>query len=242
LVSKQQTVSKSSGRSLAYTDFRRAVSIGKVYLILAIGISLFISLEFLLTSRAANLDRTVISAIPVLILPVFAVMGSYGALMIFVSDKDKGVYEYLIAYGVNPSKIFWSIVLTSIGLASIILGIDTLINLAIALSSGAASFRLELLIFYVIPISYAVSMFMSMVGMMWSFLAVRRTGINSPVGVISIIGYLPVLAVLVISLIIPAGDVLIFAGSVSLALFIAVGIVIRVSSTKMVRERFLSNA
>jgi hypothetical protein len=81
-----------------------------------------------------------------------------------------------------------------------------------------------------------------MAGMIWSSLAVRRTGINSPVGVISIIGMLPLLAVLYISLAIGQRYFILFTSGVSIALIIAVVVMIRISSSRMVRERFLSNA
>ena len=243
--SEQSIVRKRS--SLAFTNFKRAANVGKIYLIMSIAISIFISIEFLavnsLGAASTNAVPSVISSLPALILPAFTVIGSFGSLMIFVSDKDKGVYEYLIAYGVNTSKLFWSIVLATIGLVSIVLCLDVAINLGIAVVSGTVTLRyVELLIFYVVPISYAVSIFMSMVGMIWSFLATRRTGINSPVGIVSIIGIVPVFAVLFVSLILPPGFTIIFAGLVSLSLFAIVGLLVRVSSTKMVRERFLSNA
>lgn len=246
-MTSEQEIAMSRRRSLAYTNFRRAASVGKIYLIMSIAVSVFVSIEFLavgsLGARASGTVPSVVSDLPALILPAFTVIGSFGSLMIFVSDKDKGVYEYLIAYGINTSKIFWSIIIATIGLVSIVLCIDIALNFAVALYSGTLSMRhVELLIFYVIPISYAVSIFMSMVGMIWSFLATRRAGINSPVGIISIIGIVPVFAVLLVSLVLPPGYVVVFAGLVSVALFVAVGIVLRLSSTKMVRERFLSNA
>lgn len=230
-----------------YTNFLRAANFGKIYLIIAIVMSLVISILLMSVSHVRATDTSaaasILSELPVLYLPIFTVMGSYGSLMIFVSDKDKGVYEYLIAYGVNPSKIFWSIVEASIGLVSIVLAIDISINLVTAFALGGASLTyLELLIFYVIPISYAVAIFMSMVGMIWSSLAVRRTGINSPVGVITIIGMAPMLLVFLVAIALRPADIILFTGAVSLALFIAVGVMIRVSSTRLVRERFLSNA
>ncbi len=246
-MANHQPIARKIGRSLAYTNFKRAANVGKIYLLMSIAVSIFISLEFLAVSRLGSASSgavpSSISALPALILPAFTVIGSFGSLMIFVSDKDKGVYEYLIAYGINTSKIFWSIVLATIGLVSIVLCIDIVLNLAISLYAGSVTLQyVELLIFYVVPISYAVSIFMSVVGMIWSFLARRRTGINSPVGVVSIIGIVPVFAVLLVSFIIPSRYTILFAGLVSVALFVAVGLVLRVSSTKMVRERFLSNA
>jgi YhfC intramembrane metalloprotease len=239
--------SNPSVHSLFYTNFKRAVNYGKIYLIIAVTVSILINVELLYVSRlgtqGVGSTISVIHSLPALILPIFPVMGSYGALMIFVSDKDKGVYEYLIAYGVNPSRIFWSIVVATIGLVSIVLGISISADVGIALASGALTpTYLKLLPLYVIPISYAVAIFMSMAGMIWSALAVRRTGINSPVGVISLIGIAPIIVILPIAILIGPTYLILFVGLVSLALYVVVGFMIRVSNTKMVRERFLSNA
>ena len=246
MASKQQAVSRNGGRSLAYTNFRRAANVGKMYLILSVAISVLVSAEFSFirgSTQASSAVPSFVSANPALILPAFTVIGSFGSLMIFVSDKDKGVYEYLIAYGVNPSKIFWSIVVATVGLVTIVLAIDISINLAATMvSRDISQVYLELIFFYMIPISYAMSMFMSMVGLIWSFLAVRRTGNNSPVGIVSIIGIIPVFVVLLVSIALPPGYVIYFAATVSIALFAAVGLLIRLSSKKLVRERFLSNA
>lgn len=83
---------------------------------------------------------------------------------------------------------------------------------------------------------------MSMAGMIWSALTVRRSGINSPVGVILIIGEVPVLSVLLISLTFLPNKFLLFTGSVSLARVIFVVAMLKVASGKMVHDRFLSNA
>ena len=223
------------------------MNFGKVYLIMSVVLSILISVIYLSIPRNIGAGEStvpsIISETPALMLPMFAVIGSFGSLMIFVSDKDKGVYEYLIAYGVNPSKIFWSIVMSTVGLVSIVLGISICANAGIAFASGALSLTYaELLGFYVIPISYAVAIFMSMAGMIWSSLAVRRSGINSPVGVVSIIGISPILVILLVSFLVSQTDFILFVAAMSIALFIVVGVMIRVSNSKMVRERFLSNA
>ncbi len=238
---------KSSRWSLAYINFKRAVNFGKIYLIISLGASLLISAINLLNPNAASAGPSSalshISEIPALLLPLFAVTGSYGSLMVFVSDKDKGVYEYLIAYGINPSKIFWSTVLAAIGLESMVLGISICANVAVVLvSEGLTLGYAELLAFYVIPMSYAVAAFMSMAGIIWSSLTVKRSGVNSPVGVIPIIGEAPIIGVLLVSLAIAPSYFLLFVGSVSLILFILVGVMIWLSNSKIVRERFLSNA
>lgn len=238
---------KKSARSLARVNFIRAAKYGRIYLLMAVLLSIFISVELIsvsnISSAASGAAKSVLSDIPALILPIFPIMGSFGSLMIFVSDKDKGVYEYLIAYGVNPSKIFWSIVATTIGLVSIVLGISIPIDVGVSMLAGGLSRTYaELLGLYVVPISYAAAISMTMAGMIWSFLAVRRTGINSPVGIISLVGVVPILIIIPVSIIVGPTNFILLVGAVSLALYIVVAVMIRVSNSKMVRERFLSSA
>ena len=227
-------------------NFKRSISYGKVYLIIGGAISLLLSAT--VASSIHNVTRAaggaIVSEIPALVVPLAAVMGSLGGLMIFASDKAKGVYEYLIAYGVNISSIFWSIVLATVGLVSLVLVISVSSTFAILLALGAPisySF-VEILIFYSIPISYTGAMFMSMAGMIWTSLATRRSGLNSPVGAAPMLGIAPILVVLILSSKVGSGNFILLVSSASLALLAIVGVMIGVSNRKMVRERFLSNA
>lgn len=227
-------------------NFKRSISYGKVYLIIGGAISLLLSAT--VASSIHNVTRAaggaIVSEIPALVVPLAAVMGSLGGLMIFASDKAKGVCEYLIAYGVNISSIFWSIVLATVGLVSLVLVISVSSTFAILLALGAPisySF-VEILIFYSIPISYTGAMFMSMAGMIWTSLATRRSGLNSPVGAAPMLGIAPILVVLILSSKVGSGNFILLVSSASLALLAIVGVMIGVSNRKMVRERFLSNA
>lgn len=233
--------------------FRRALSYGKLYLIIGTVFSFIIVgptvASVHLAPSSANVSSKAVGsavalAIPGLMLPLFGVMGSMGSLMVFVSDKDKGVYEYLIAYGVDVSRIFWSIVLASIGLASIVLVISVSATLAIMEVLGAPMTMnfLELLGFYVVPITFATTAFINMIGMIWSSLTKRMAGVNSPVGLAPIIGMAPIIAVFVSSVAIGPSYIIPFVSSVSVAFLVLVAMMIRVSNTRMVRERFLSNA
>lgn len=242
----QDQQASERSQSLVYLNFKRSISYGKVYLILGIAISILMTAVLANTIHAIRASGTaslLAGEVPALILPVAAVLGSMGALMIFTSDKAKGVYEYLIAYGVSVSEIFWSIVISAVGLVTIVLAISVSSVIAILICSGAGVSYIffELLIYYVIPISYTSSMFMSMAGMIWSSLATRRAGLNSPVGAAPILGMLPMLLVLFLSRA-GAGNFILVVGSVSLALVVLVGAMIGISNGKMQRERFLSNA
>lgn len=236
--------------SLAYMTFRRSMSYGRVYFIMGIVLSALFSgtvagtihaAESAVSSQATSL---IISELPALSIPIGVLIGSLGALMVFASDKAKGVYEYLIAYGVNVSGIFWSIVLATVGLVSIILliSVSMVVGVMAALGVPITYTFVELLLYYVIPISYSSTMFMSMAGMLWTSLTTRRAGLNSPVGAAPILGLAPMLVVIFLSGRVGPGNFVLLAGSVSIILLILVALIIGVSERKMVRERFLSNA
>ena len=186
----------------------------------------------------------VILSIYPIISPLFVIIGSLGALMVFASDKAKGVYEYLIAYGVNTSSIFWSIVLAAIGLVSLILVISvSAVSVTLIALNGFIPFEfIELLLIYTIPLSYTVTMFTTILGMIWSSLTTRRTGVNSPVGLAPVFGIIPIMAVLITAQSIGPSYLILLVGSVSIALILLVIAIIALSSKKMVRERFISNA
>ena len=251
-----------SSQSLAYVNFKRAMNYGKVYLILGVAVSL--GTLILLTvvpggttpqtsAYVLQVEQTlgIHNASVILValtypdlVPMSAIISSMGALMIFSSDKTKGVYEYLIAYGVNPSSIFWSILATTIGIVSIVLvvSVSSAVALLAALNGSVPHIFVQLTYSYIIPLSYAGAIFGCVAGMIWSSLSTRRAGINSPVGIAPLLGMLPVLAVLFVSETMSPSDLLILAGAVSACVVGGAALMIWVANNKMVRERFLSNA
>jgi hypothetical protein len=239
--------------SLFYTNFRRALNFGKVYVVIGMVLPLLVVAELSFAGSAAkaaggagaSAGVTIIGQLYPLLLPVFVVLGASGALMIFGSDKDKGVYEYMLAYGVDVSTIFWSIIAAAMGLVTLVLAVSLVLTVgALAFTSpGALSVVFgELVILYTIPLSYAAAMLMSMTGMIWSQLTTRRPGVNSPVGVAPLLGIAPVLVVLFLAIGPGAGDIVYVVGAASVVMILAVVALASVASRKMQRERFLSNA
>ncbi|MGI0091584.1 MAG: YhfC family glutamic-type intramembrane protease [Nitrososphaerales archaeon] len=254
-----QTEVQANLGSLSAINFKRSVNYGKVYLIIAIVMSLILvfTTSFLTTTPQthryiagegqalgiSNPGALVIISVYPIISPLFAVIGSLGALMIFASDKAKGVYEYLIAYGVNTSSIFWSIILSAVGMATIVLAVSlpVVTGILIALNGSVPSEFIELVLIYTIPLAYAVTMFTAIIGMVWSSLTTRRAGVNSPVGLAPVFGIVPIVIVLLVSESIPPRYLTLLVGVVALALVLLVTVLISVSSKKMVKERFISN-
>jgi hypothetical protein len=228
--------------SLTSVNFKRSINYGKTYLILGIIVSVVMMATLSLTGGSAAGAAILSSTFP-LIVPMFAVIGCMGALMIFTSDKVKGVYEYLIAYGINPFAIFWSIVASAVGLTCIILAITVPVSIIVfvaVVGSISPVFGL-LILYYTIPLSIAAAMFITMAGMIWSSLSTRKAGLNSPVGAAPILGIAPVLVVLLISTTVDPAYVLYIAAAVSGALILLVILLIGVATKKLVKERFLAN-
>ncbi len=233
----------SRSKSLFRTNFKRAISYGAVYL----GTGLVISILFggifsSIASVGGSVPLAILEEFP-LMLPMFVVIGCLGGLMIFVSDRSKGVYEYLIAYGVSTYEIFWSTVQVTLGLVTIILASSIAANMVMSLLIGGSiqPVMIELLLIYTIPLSYAGAAFMSMASMLWSSLTVRMVGVNSPVGLAPILGIVPVLAVYFLALF-DSSDFLLITVGATLILVALVIVMMVVANKKMSRERLLSDA
>jgi hypothetical protein len=229
--------------SLVKTTIRRSISFGRVYLGMGVIIPLIVILPLSQATGTANTQaQAIVEEIPALLIPMFAILGAIGGLLVFTSDRSKGVYEYLIAYGVDTSAVFWSTIAATLVLVTIPLaaGIaEALVGLSFG--SGVSLTFVELLLFYTIPLSYASAAFMCSAGMIWSALTTQMAGVNSPVGIAPILGIAPVLVVLLAA--INAGGLFVYVtGGATVLLLAASAAMVYLGTKRMVRERFLSNA
>jgi hypothetical protein len=176
-------------------------------------------------------------------MPLFAVLGSIGGLMTFTSDRTKGVYEYLLAYGVRPRGLFLNGLLATAAMSGIILAVSLSMGLGLAIERGVTLTRgfWEALAYYTIPMGFAGALVTSTVGMIWASVSTPRSGINSPVGLAPMIGIGPTILVLLAAETGPRSDYYYITGGASLALILfAVGL-LALSARLMDRERLLSN-
>jgi hypothetical protein len=166
---------------------RRALVLGRIFLLLALG---YLVILFVVIS---NDTGAAYAAGVALLLPVFAVVGALGGLSVFTSDRLKGVFEYLIAYGISPHRLFVNVLAASLVLATIVLGTSLGIGLSVHLARGH-TLSIVLAIFlglYALPMSYASVAFTAMVGMYWTSLSSPRQGISSPIGMMPAVGIAP---------------------------------------------------
>jgi hypothetical protein len=224
--------------ALTFTTIRRSVALGWRYLAIGTVLALFLSLVLVLAAKSATVFATTFP----LELPLFAVLGSSGGLITFVSDRTKGVFEYLIAYGIRPRSLFVDSLISTAALAALILGFGLGVGLTVALSHGLplTTDLAESLAYYTVPMGFAGALFTATVGMIWSSVSTPRTGINSPIGIAPMIGIAPVILVLIVAEALPHGQFYYFTAGASVAIIVAVVGLLAMSARLMGRERFLS--
>jgi hypothetical protein len=220
--------------SIAAITVRRSMVIGARYLAIGSVISLFLTLG-LLQSKSFTITYP-------LEVPIFATTGSIGALMVFVNDRSKGVFEYLISYGIPPRSLFGYALLSTAALASIVLGVTLAAGLGgFSAESGAPSAAfLESIAFYSVPMTFACSLFAAMTAMVWSAVSSPRAGMNSPVGFAPMLGIAPVIFVLIAAESVPRADYFYVTTGAALAVLLIVASIALASGRLMNRERFLS--
>ncbi len=223
--------------SLLGATVRRSIVMGRTYLILATALAVLIGSTLSLAGGG-----TAAAVLP-LFLPVFTVQGSLGAMMVFSNDRTKGVLEYLMAYGVPPRRIFGNAIVASLALVSIVLAasVGAVLGELAFRGRGPSLTLIRLLLGYAIPMSYATVAFAATAGMVWASLSSPRTGINSPVGLLPILGIAPPLATLVAFAAVPADAGYVLAGALGL---IGAGVLAMIAGVDrlMARERLLSPA
>ena len=231
-------------RSLLSVTVRRASVTGRFFLVYGTAISLLLGV---LLAHFSGPSFT--SSFP-LFVPIFGVVGSMGGLIVFTSDRTKGVLEYLIAYGYSPRRLFANVLLTTLVLVSIVVGIGVSVSLGVYFAEGhAATSKLAISLgLYAVPMTFACAAFASTVGVYWTTLSSPRMGINSPVGLIPFIGILPALvtlfAIVALSISGPLSTdtLLLILGSAMGLVALLVAVLLVGMGRLLRRERFLSPA
>lgn len=227
--------------TLLGTTIRRSFVMGRTYVIIAAVYIIVISAATGLSSPA-SLETAAPS-----FLPILAVVGSMGGLMVFTNDRIKGVLEYLLAYGLSPRRLFFNVLVASLVLESVVLAFSLGLPIAILLATGQGITPpfLELVFGYAIPMSYASTAFTTTVGVYWTSLSSPRAGIGSPIGIVPIIGIAPPLVTLVaIGVLVSQYGISLLAITVPAAAILCVVVLalLRLVGRLMPRERLLSPA
>jgi hypothetical protein len=219
---------------------RRGFVLGRFYLLISIAYLVFFGVVLSSDTGDAYAAGTA------LFLPMFGVIGAMGGLMVFTGDRMKGVYEYLLCYGVSPRRLFVNVLVTTLVLASVVLGISLPIGLGVYIFRGNTISTVYVIFIglYALPMSYASAAFAAMVGMFWTSLSSPRQGINNPITVILLIGMAPSIITLAIASTVGAlygAPYILLVTSVSVVLVVAaVFLLLSQVGRLLPRERLLS--
>lgn len=224
--------------SLRLITLRRGLSAGRFYLVIGVIVSLVLTVALL---RSARGSAVFIATFP-LEIPIFASLGAMGALLLFVTDRSKGVLEYLISYGVRPQSLFLNSLLVAVALSTVVLGGALAVGLTgyLALGNRITVDLQDSLLGYTIPMAYASALFASTGGIIWSTLSTPRAGLNSPVGVAPLLGVAPPVLVLIVADAVDKAAYYYITVGASLGFLALVAILLIASTRLMDRERYLS--
>jgi len=227
----------SSRPSLLGMEIRRSFWMGRVFLAVSFAYTLLFQTILILAGSGA-FDTTV-----PLLLPIFSVVGAMGSLSVYSSDRIKGVFEYLMAYGFTPQRLFLDVLLAGLTMVSLVVGVSLAFGVGLYVATGhtVSATLVELLVIYTIPMSYASVAFATTVGMYWTSLSSPRAGMNSPVGIVPFIGIAPSLLTLAALGLVhaPAAAIL---GLAVLLVTVTVVVLLRSIGRLLPRERLLSPA
>lgn len=174
---------------------RRSMVVGRMSLVIGGGMVVFYSALF-------GIAGPLFVSVGTVILPVFAVSGGIGGALVFTNDRTKGVLEYLVAYGISPRRILANALIAGIVQVTIILGVGLAAGLTAYLLSGNAltSTLPEILLGYTFPMSYLSVTLMTTIGVFWTSLSSPRSGLNSPLGILPLIGVLPTTLLMIVAI------------------------------------------
>jgi hypothetical protein len=168
-----------------------------------------------------------------------------GGLMVFTNDRAKGVFEYLIAYGLSPRRLFLNVLMVSLLLETMMLALILGLGLGIFAVAGGTitSDLVTALLEYSVPMSYVSAAFAAIVGMLWTSLSSPRSGLNSPIGFMPFIGIAPSICALVLVAILAVEtftNAQLFLDVIVAAVGAVVVLLLRLVDRLMPRERLLS--
>lgn len=224
--------------SLRLVTLERGLRAGRFYLAMGVVISLVLTAVLL---RSAHGPDVFVATYP-LEIPIFASLGATGALLLFVSDRTKGVLEYLISYGVRPRTLFANSLLVAVALTTVVLGSTLAVGL-VAYRALGHPFSVDLensLLGYTIPMAYASALFACICGIIWSALSSPRAGLNSPVGVAPLLGVAPPILVLVVAETVDRASYYDVTVGASFGVLGLVVVLLVASARLMDRDRYLS--
>jgi hypothetical protein len=212
---------------------RRSINLSKTYVIMGIALTLYgtilSNLLPLLPDNTINISIDLTNIFPILsvaLLSLSALLFSMPVVMLFVYDKNNGIFEYLLSTGLDQLDIFNGYVKASLLLSASLLSSVIVLNTVIGIFVGTNLTLLASIAVLTFSIGVSVVFLVTVSMIAFSSLQKTRTGANQPLGVS--IGIIPVFPALILPIVFPSYaliiDISIAAGillaSIGLLLFI----------------------
>ncbi len=179
--------------SLLRITIRRALVSGRMYLAIGIAVSTLFGVSLGLAGGSTG------QGIVALLLPIYAIVGGMGGLMVFTNDRIKGVLEYLLAYGLSPRRLFLNVLTATVVLVAVVLAVSIGVTVAATAAGGGGVTEVLVLgiALYTVPMSIGAAALAVTIGMYWTSLSSPREGMSSPIGLVPIVGIAPPIIALI---------------------------------------------
>ncbi len=225
---------------------RRSINLSKTYAFIGIALAVYgtilSNILTLLPANSTNLVNTSIdltNIFPILsvaFLPLSALLFSMPVIMLFVYDKNTGIFEYLLSTGLDQLDIFKGYVKASLLLAASLLTFAVALNTAIGIYLGTNLVFLASISILTFSIGISVVFLVTVSMIAFSSLQKTRTGANSPLGIT--IGIIPVFPSLILPLVFPSYALIVDVSIAAVTLLASIGLLVSVNRLIM-REKLL---
>jgi hypothetical protein len=222
---------------------KRSINLSKTYVIMGIGLAVYgtilSNLLPLLPTNIINTPIDLTNIFPILsvaFLSLSALLFSMPVIMLFVYDKNNGIFEYLLSTGLDQLDVFNGYVKASLVLAASLLAIVIILNMAIGIFLGTSLTLLASIAVLTFLIGVSVVFLVTVSMIAFSSLQKTRTGANQPLGVS--IGIIPVFPALILPLIFPSYALIIDISIAAVILLVSIGLLLSIGRL-IIREKLL---
>ena len=157
-------------------------------------------------------------------------------VMLFVYDKNNGIFEYLLSTGLDQLDIFKGYVKASLLLAIYLLAFSSAFNTTIGIYMGTNLTFLASITILTFVIGISVVFLVTVAMMAFSSLQKTPMGANQPLGVI--IGIIPMFPTLILPLVFPPYAIVIDISIAVVTLLVSLALLLS-SSRLILREKLL---
>lgn len=225
---------------------KRSVHLIRTYIILGVVMSIFgtilSNIMTLIPANSVNPVSTpseltnIFPIISVAFLSLSALLFSLPVVMLFVYDKNNGIFEYLLSTGLNQLDIFKAYLKASLLLAACLLAFSSVLNTSIGIYLGTSLGLLPSITVLTFAIGLSVVFLVTISMMAFSSMQKTPTGANQPLGVI--IGIIPVFPALILPLVFPSYALVIDILIAAVTLLVSIALLLSIDRL-ILREKLL---